>query len=97
MRVLKTSVLWRGMVYLRPTRILNSALGTLKLLCFSYVDFVQVYLFWGKDMPELWEELDPKFLQVLRRRWTDNQQRTKRSSLSHLEVSQVPFLPVSMF
>lgn len=48
-----------------------------------------MYLFWGKDMPELWEELDPKFLQVLHRRWTDNQQRTKRSSLSHLEVSQV--------
>eukprot|EP00752_Nemacystus_decipiens_P014988 g13345.t2 len=48
----------------------------------------QVYLLWGKNMPELWEELDPKFLQVLKRRWTDNQQRTKRSSLSHLEVSQ---------
>lgn len=59
----------------------------------SCVGFVQVYLFWGKDMPELWEELDPNFLQTLRRRWTDNQQRTKRSSLSHLEVSQVGLEP----
>ncbi|CAN0048100.1 unnamed protein product [Ectocarpus fasciculatus] len=48
----------------------------------------QVYLLWGKDMPELWKELDGEFLTALRRRWTDNQQRTKRSSCSHLEVSQ---------
>ncbi|CBN77531.1 conserved unknown protein [Ectocarpus siliculosus] len=48
----------------------------------------QVYLLWGKDMPELWKELDGEFLMALKRRWTDNQQRTKRSSCSHLEVSQ---------
>lgn len=48
-----------------------------------------MYLLWGEEMPELWGELDREFLQELRRRWTDNQQRTKRSSFSHLEVSQV--------
>ncbi|CAB1107579.1 unnamed protein product [Ectocarpus sp. CCAP 1310/34] len=47
----------------------------------------QVYLLWGKDMPELWKELDGEFLMALKRRWTDNQQRTKRSSCSHLEIS----------
>lgn len=52
------------------------------------IDSLQVYLLWGKDMPELWKELDGEFLTALRRRWTDNQQRTKRSSCSHLEVSQ---------
>ncbi|CAM9426356.1 unnamed protein product, partial [Hapterophycus canaliculatus] len=46
----------------------------------------QVYLLWGKDIPELWEEIDVQFLKVLKRRWTDNQQRTKRSSFSHLET-----------
>eukprot|EP00904_Undaria_pinnatifida_P008125 jgi/Undpi1/4442/HiC_scaffold_17.g07796.m1 len=49
----------------------------------------RVYLLWGKDTPELWADVSDKFLDALKRRWTDNQQRTKRSSFSHLEVSQM--------
>ena len=50
---------------------------------------MKVYLLWGKDVPELWEDVSDAFLDALKRRWTDNKQRTKRSSFSHLEVSQV--------
>ena len=64
--------------------------------CFVFICFAalvgslaQVYLLWGKDTPELWADVSDKFLDALKRRWTDNQQRTKRSSFSHLEVSQV--------
>lgn len=50
---------------------------------------VQVYLLWSDEIPDLWEELDSEFLLELKRKWTDNQERMKRSSFSHLEVSEV--------
>lgn len=53
----------------------------------------KVYLLWGKGRPGVFAGLDDEFLKDLRRLWNDTKQRTKRSSLSHAEVSKVRTTP----
>ncbi|CAM9565195.1 unnamed protein product [Discosporangium mesarthrocarpum] len=49
---------------------------------------MKVYLVWRKDLPSVWKDVDDDFLNELRTRWEGQKDRLKRSSKSHIGVSQ---------